>query len=690
LSGNLLKETHTWRPVMSPFRATPFPLYTSQRAVVVFGDAPRAESFSRRTPGLAGWQRFPPPRSKAVTSATGGKSFCGPKSCQTWLWLVSLFLTGLGAKLWLIGRCGTALPFWDHWEEATVAYMPFLDGRLSWLDLFKPHSEHRPFFTRVYGLALLLLNGQWDAQLEMVGDAFLHTMVIAGLGWLAARQMGAQCRPWLWLPLAAMLCPPFAWENTLGGFQSQFYFMLLFSLATLWLLGCHRSGSRWWWLGVVTGICALFTVASGFLAGTAVFSFLLLKILRRRDNWQQYVPTLAVCTVLTLTGLVLEADVPIHRVLMAHSLRDFLTAFCNNLAWPWIVVPPFAILNCLPLLILGWRYLRSREADMQADELVLSLGFWTILSAAATAYARGAGGALPQWRYMDTNSFVLIANALAILILLDRWRGRPRLRRFLGVAALAWALVNAAGLVALSARAWQLDIPEARFYWRRHLRSVRAFLATDDMHDLAAKGIPQRPLIFPNRLAWILRDPDIRSRLPACARDPLPVAPAAGATNVFVPRGWNLRKPDPPTEVSWGSYNAQGAAATGVFESQPVRASRFPYLQIEVAGDLGQPGLSLELVDSATKERIQVKPRFTPGTGWEACEIKAPKGDFTIVATDNSPTGWFAFKQPCELARLSYWNGRLLSLGPAMFFCGLGLYAAGLILRVRDRRARAI
>jgi hypothetical protein len=164
--------------------------------------------------------------------------------------------------------------------------------------------------------------------------------------------------------------------------------------------------------------------------------------------------------------------------------------------------------------------------------------------------------------------------------------------------------------------------------------------------------------------------------------------PAAGATNVFVPRGWNLRKPDPPTEISWGSYNSQGAAATGTFESQPVPASRFPYLQIEVAGYLGQPGLSLEMVDLTTKERTPVKPRITPGAVWETCNVKAPKGDFTIVATDNSTTGWFAFKEPRELARLSYWNSRLLVLGPIMFFCGLGLYAAGLAFLVSDRKSR--
>jgi hypothetical protein len=626
---------------------------------------------------------------------------------NSWLWAASLFLTMLGAKLWFIGRFGTSLPFWDHWEEARVVFIPYFHGQLNLADLISPHSEHRPFFTRVYGLLLMLWNGQWDARLEMVGDAILHSLLLTGFGCLVVRYVGGKCWPLLWLPLAAVVALPFAWENTLGAFHSMFFFMLAFSLPTLWLLGLHPAWSLRWWLGVATGFCALFSVASGFIAAAAVFGLVALKILKRPGSWRRHLPTLAVCAAFTLAGVLLKTDVEVHHKLMAHSVSDFVTALGKFLAWPWIVLPPLAVVNFLPLALVGWFWFRSGEERLPAEELALVTGLWTILSGAASAFARGVGGAHPQWRYMDSSSFALTVNAVAVLILLARYRGRTWLGRWDRLACLGWALMNLAGLFLLCDRAWRLDIPEREFYTRSWVRNVRAYLITGDVRHLTVKQKEQRALFYPDMQLAYLGDENVRSRLPASVRDPLKIVPATPPGGAFVPRGWSLRKPDPPWEVSWGSFNAQGAAATGRFESQPLPASRLPFLEIEVAGDLGQPGLSLELVEEATGKRTPVSspgsaagwqpsPRLLtssptvssggPAGGWQKCQVKAPPGRFHLVATDDSPTGWFAFKEPRELGRLSWWCDHWMRLGAAQFYCGLGLYALALALRFRPRR----
>jgi hypothetical protein len=603
-----------------------------------------------------------------------------------WPWLLGLFLAGFGAKVWLINRSGSPLPFWDEWGEAWWAYAPYFEHRLHLLDLFSGHNETRPFFTRIFLLGLLVVNGQWDAQLEMVLNAAVHALTITGFAWLVARRLGGRVWPWLWLAMAAVVVPPFAWENTLAGLHSQFYFMVSFSLAAIWLLIQFPSWSFAWWLGILSGFCAIFNVASGFIASSAVFALVLLRILRSNKNWNQHVPTLAVCAAISLSGVLLKVDVPHHERLRAHSVMDFVIAMGNNLAWPWIVVGPWAIFNFLPTGLLAWYYLRSREQSVGAEELTLATGFWTLISAAATAFARGAGGATPQWRYMDATSFALPVNAIAILIILQRYRSRGFLGRLESFAALAWAIANAAGLFLLVQRACSVDIPEREFYQRVQLRHVRIFMVTDRIPDLGAKVKEERSLTFPNILAWILRYPDIRSRLPACAREPLPVVPSVATNSAFVPRGYNLNKPDPATEISWGSFNSQGTAAVGTFESQPVRASRFPYLQIDVAGDLGKPGLSLELEDIATHQRTPIVPRAPPGPTWEHCEVRAPPGKFIIVAKDESPTGWFAFKEPRELSRLSCLNIGFMRLGPAIFFAGIALYLAGIGIQVCLKR----
>jgi hypothetical protein len=163
---------------------------------------------------------------------------------------------------------------------------------------------------------------------------------------------------------------------------------------------------------VATAVTALFTVASGFLAAAAVFALVVLRIWRRPKTWKPQTVTLGVCAAVTVAGLVLKADVRMHHLLQAHSAGEFLSALGANLAWPWIVVPPFALLNLLPLAALAWSHFRG-SGDDQAGELTLVIGLWTILQGAATAYARGAEGKPPGWRYTDSSSFILIANCPA-------------------------------------------------------------------------------------------------------------------------------------------------------------------------------------------------------------------------------------------------------------------------------------
>lgn len=611
-----------------------------------------------------------------------------------WLWVLSLFLVGLGARLWLIYRYGTPLPFWDQWEEARVVYVPFFAGNLTLADLFSAHNEHRILFTRLYGLALLLLNGQWDGQLQMVGNAFLHCATLAGVGWLMLRWLKRGEWIWVWLPLVLVLVLPFGWENSLAGFQSQFYFLVLFSLLTLWLLGLHPPGSAPWWCGAATAIMALFTVASGFLAAAAVFGLVMLRIWRQRQDWKPQALTLVFCAGVSLAGLLLKADVRHHHELQAQSVGEFLTALGANLAWPWIVVPPFALLNLLPLLALAWFYLRATRERHPAEEMTLAIGLWTLLQALATAYARGAEGKPPGWRYMDSTSFILVVGCFSLAVLLSRYLAAVRFRRAWLVVFGLWGMGCAAGLGLLTMRAWQVDIPERQFYFRCQLLNTRAFLATRDIRVLDHKPNPQLPLYEGDpyaprpahageKLVEYLNYPGVEGLLPACVRDPLPLLPESASG--FVTNGSAGARPRIRGEVSWGSGAKAGAATTRGFESAPIRASKLPFLEFRVAGDLGKPGLSLTVVELSSGKTVAVHPRQAPGDNWQTCQVRAPRGDFKVVARDESDSGWFAFQAPREVGGLSWAAARLASIGGSVFLAGLGLCLIGFVWGLRSR-----
>ncbi len=642
-----------------------------------------------------------------------------------WLWMLSLFLVGLGAKLGLIHRFGTPLPFWDQWDQARVVYLPYFEGKLSLANLLAAHAEHRIFFTRIYSLALLLLNRQWDGQLQMVCNAIIHCATLSAFGWLMSKWLERRYWILVWLPLVLALALPFGWENSLAGFQSQFYFLVVFSLLTIWLLGLHAPKSAQWWCGAAAAVLALFTVASGFLAAAAVFSLVALRIAKRPKGWKHQVPTLGFCAVVIVSGVLMTPHFRAHQVLQAHSVSEFLIALGNNLAWPWIVVPQFAVFNLLPLAALAWFYLKQKEADHPAEEMTLVIGIWAILQGAAAAYARGAEGKPPGWRYMDSSSFILTANCLSIAVLMSRhlggrggilagvlppgrhagkgvgtasgsWIVRSAKPVLLGVFVL-WGVACAIGLALLSMRAWQIDIPERLFYYRAQLQNARAFMATDDPHVFDGKPNAQLPFFegdpYAPKLRYeaevivnYLRDPRIREILPACVRQPLDVKVDREATGGFVANGFRLARREPPTEVSWGSCTAQGAAATGRFESKPIRKSRLPYLEIPVAGFLPETNLSLDLIGLATGTRIMVRPSQIAGEKWLNCYVKAPAGEFKIVARDASTTSWFAFKAPREVGRLSFWAIQILRVWEYVLFAGVGLFLLNLavLLFARD------
>ena len=155
----------------------------------------------------------------------------------------------------------------------------------------------------------------------------------------------------VWLPLVLALALPFGWENSLAGFQSQFYFLLVFSLLTLWLLGLHPPESARWWCGAAAAVMALFTLASGFLAAAAVFALVLVSRLAKRPARLETAAvtlTLAFCAVVRWRAAV-ESGRQASPCPAGPLGRRIPGRPRNNLAWPWIVVPPLALLNLLPL-----------------------------------------------------------------------------------------------------------------------------------------------------------------------------------------------------------------------------------------------------------------------------------------------------------------------------------------------------
>ena len=71
---------------------------------------------------------------------------------------------------------------------------------------------------------------------------------------------------------------PLGWVNLLFGFESPFYFVLMFSLLALRGFATSSALSLRWWVGLLCSVAAYFSLASGALTAAAALAVLILQM----------------------------------------------------------------------------------------------------------------------------------------------------------------------------------------------------------------------------------------------------------------------------------------------------------------------------------------------------------------------------------------------------------------------------
>jgi len=594
---------------------------------------------------------------------------------QFFPWALSLFLLGIGMKLLMLEQSINPLPWYDQWEaEGAAIYLPYANHALHFADLFRPQNEHRIFFTHIYDLALLWLNGQWDSQLQMVLNAVIHSATLAGFAWVLAFRLGRRFWPFIWAPLAVAVISPFGWENAMWGFQSQFYFLALFSLLSICLLSC-RPMSVAWFCGLAAGVCATFSMASGLLPFVAAGVMLVLELWRSRLAYPRHFVALGWCVALAFAGLLAMSKEGADNVYAAHSLSDFCQSLGKNLAWPCSPKLWLAPLNLCPLFLLGWAYFRAPQPGPTGERILLTMGIWTILQCVATAIMRGSNGPPPPWRYMDTLCFLFTANFLGAALVLIKYRSTLPFPSLWCAILGVWLVTCAVGLWTMNSRAWSVAIPNWAHFQQIRVELTRKFLATDDPAVFANRIPHEVPWIHTPGLVSLLREKAIREILPACARDPLKVAPEnSTAPQAFFTNGIPASLSNPTWESCLGCFGTNEVPLRGTFVSAPLTSS-LPYVQIEIAGNLESPDSSLRLEGLTSGAVSQVKPAHEPGNHWSTVDVKVPGHEFKLVARNDSGTNWFAFRQLREMGRLSYWAERIVPTGSYFLWAGAACLA---------------
>jgi hypothetical protein len=541
------------------------------------------------------------------------------------------------------------VPFWDQWDgEALTLYIPWSDHGLTWRQMFTFHNEHRIFFSRLLALSLLIVNGQWDPHLQIVVNGLLHSLVgviLASTLWLA---MDRRYLPAIAAAVALVCAPPFAVENSLAGFQSAFYFLLLFSVLALWLMGMNRAGSFAWWLGVLCAACAPFTVAGGILVVVPLGCLVLLRAIALRTGWWQLAANAAALTAIAAIGYAaLPPPIAYHESLRAANPFAFIIALTRNLAFPFINYPRAVVLMWLPVTCLACLVLWRRLKSTPIEWITLAMAAWVVIQSAAVAYSRGATGAAPASRYMDLLGFGVIANAMALLLLL----GSLRTKRWtiVGTSVLAvWIAIVCVGIARVSDEMLETSARVRRQWTPEHVKNVRLFIMSGDLDAfLEKKGPRDVPYYSPSMLATWLEHPYMRRILPAAVRQPLDVRAADGSDG---PNRGATPPANGDVQPIFDSYSGVRANGVAHFESQPLSCGQFHHLRFEIASSTSWSELSMALHDLRSGANTPVRPPWDAQGGWTAVAVRCPAGQFTVVADDASPSGWLAFRQAAEMA----------------------------------------
>lgn len=445
----------------------------------------------------------------SIDISSAGRA-AGRDATEKALSISALVLIVLGVKLLFVAHFCSPVPYWDQWDgEADILYKSYLGSNLSWATMLGPHNEHRILLTRLLSLGLFEVKGGWDPILQMMINAVLHVVAIV----LIVLRLARLLRPVQWLPLAMfsafLFVLPIGFENLMAGFQSQFYFLLIFSIVALGGFSGASAFSLGWFASLACALAAFYSMASGALIGLAAFCIVALQMLTGvRKGAREY---LAAALLLGMSAVMI-VHVPHldgHEALKAHSIWEFLTALRKCLDFPGHV-PFIGMAIHLPLVVYTCVVLASRPARTSPHWVVVSLVVWWLGQLVSISYGRAAGPDAP--RYLDLTIVALPINFAVLLYAFNRVDERRQ--RWLWPLTASWLAIVICGLVLHTARLAMPGVIEKAGQAREQEANVAAYLKSGDLATLQNKPFLAIPYPSPERLGLLLSDPVIRMALP--------------------------------------------------------------------------------------------------------------------------------------------------------------------------------
>jgi hypothetical protein len=424
--------------------------------------------------------------------------------------LLATLLIIAAARFYFVETFAIPLPYWDQWDaEGDFLLRPWIEGRLELRQLWQPHNEHRIFPTRLLSLLIFNVTGVWDnltgARVNILLAACIPLIILLFL----MRQKALHGPRWLVLvAIVAQFSLPFAFENLLVGFQSQFYFLIIFTLLAI-ILAVRYSDSLLAMVCVlVLSWLSVLTMASGILTPLAVTGvFALQGVARRKFNWK-YLGLVVALLGLSVAGYAIMPQIEANQIYRSRNIPEVTRALRFILAWPasegWSAV----VALWLPGLAMVPWLLRSRTCS-RADLFMAGCVMWSLAQAFAIAYGRGQSMGSVSSRYTELFTIGLIGNAWFAARFIEITVKKPRIA-WLGAV---FFFVFIMGHITRYSQDME-NVHESHNLSLKQESNVRKYLKTGDPSVLVQ---PQFEIPYPDsvRLRSLLDNPTIRNILPS-------------------------------------------------------------------------------------------------------------------------------------------------------------------------------
>ncbi len=427
----------------------------------------------------------------------------------------SATLVILSIRMWLLTRYSSSMPSWDAWgAEATPLYGDWINDTFTWSNLWTWHNEHRIFFTRVLDLILFLANEtQWDVRVQTLASSTLYSLMAGVSIWWVLRHVEAPRSLGLCGVILLSAIVPNGWANTYQGFQSCFYFVILFALFSIRNASFAPASLRGGIQTALFALAAVFSLAAGVLVAVVAAAIVVGRSWVERVGFHRAIAFAFAPAIVAVWALIDARKGEIHPA----SVAEFFHSLAIMMSWPYSSA--LGLLFWVPALVFAIHVLRTRTAT--APDLVFAgLAMWALAIDLAAAWTRAYNFVDVQSRYTDLLVPALVAQIYFAFRVADIFAGPERKMALAKLGASSFGAVLCSGMAVASVGEFE-KWKAYDFYTRIGASYVRAFLGGD---TTALEGHPYGyiPYPEPETLKIFLAKPAVQSFLPLSLGYPVP------------------------------------------------------------------------------------------------------------------------------------------------------------------------